>query len=209
MAQPTPVRPTVLREWLRCPLRASLLEQGWRAPIDWDREPLMWMGSAVHAGIAEAMNAKKEGRANKVETVYTASLKRDWQEPPRVTPWTWDRSVKLVGGGVAAALARYPLGASQILAVEYETGLGKPDLIYRANDGDVRVVDWKCHRKVPREIPSYDTDWQMWHYAWLCRELSFGTPSAVEVTNIMFEPRIDVIVHTIPMMIGLSIVPKI
>lgn len=192
MVQVTPVRPTLMKEWLRCPYRATLRGLGWRAPLDWQRDPLLWIGQSIHSAMAAHF------QRGSPDTSFAHTLDEYWQEPPVEAPWPRHRASRVGLGLATLAMVRFDPCVDSVVAVEYETGFGKPDLVYVHKAGDVRVVDWKFHRRTPREMQAYDTDWQMWHYAWLCRYKGWGTPSMVEVVNLIAEPKLDIIVHEIP-----------
>lgn len=84
--------------------------------------------------------------------------------------WTLEGLEKLTTAGLKAGIKTgFPLGG-QILEVEEKLDSGIPDLVYRAEDSQIVVIDHKVVLKqspdyVGDKLMSYDTSWQLAHYA--------------------------------------------
>ena len=87
---------------------------------------------------------------------------------------------KIALKGYQAALADDLPGSGKILAVDEPLGTSsRPDLVVRYAEGiavwDTKVTLGLDPRYLPKRIQEYDTDWQLWQYAWEVGEY-FGEP---------------------------------
>lgn len=95
------------------------------------------------------------------------------------------------------------LGLGEILGVEKFYGRTKPDLVGRSLDGRVVVVDHKVKLSLDdkykeKELLKFETNNQMFHYAWTVAQ-ELGEPVAtVYIHLIVLAPRVYTAMHPIP-----------
>ncbi len=188
-----------MREWLRCPLRESLLSEGWAAPPNWDHRPVLWIGNAVHAAMAAFLVGADPDVGHEA---LTNSMGLQWRQPPVHTAWTLEGATRKARAAYEAILeTKYgSIAVYDVVAVERRLKYGTPDLVYRVDDGTepgpLRVVDWKVRKRAPREMRAWDHDWQLWHYVWEVTQ-EWVRPAAAEVCVVILEPRVQVVIHEV------------
>lgn len=118
------------------------------------------------------------------------------------TEWTLEGLSKLITMGLKAGIKTgFPLGG-EIVAVEEKLEYEVPDLIYRNVEGELIVID---HKVVVRQSPdyvdsklmSYDTSWQLAHYAYKVTD-RYQEPCRTGVHLITLSPKIKAYTHFTP-----------
>lgn len=143
----------------RCPLLWDLSKR-WQPKVE---HPMvnMLVGTAVALGLERHYKGYTDGLEKADELVQTQY--RDGSK----TSLAGTR--RLTKQGIELGMATN-LGLSRIEAVEEFYGNIKPDLVGRQGD-DLVVIDHKVKmnlddRYLEKELQSYDTGNQMWHYGW-------------------------------------------
>jgi hypothetical protein len=183
--EPRIYAPTRMKNWVRCPLYASLLKQV--EPVkDWT--PNLLLGRAMDAGLTfyyvQTANLgsgpsypgdrEAEGLRLALETL------REGYEDNEL--WPIEGLEKIVQRAYAAALGEAGvLSVGPMIAVDESLGVGRPDIIQKSRDGSHLIVtDRKFTLKLEQHylaktLAEYEVDDQFWHYAWEA-EQRWGIP---------------------------------
>lgn len=195
--------PTRMKNWVRCPLYASLLKRV--EPIgEW--KPNLLLGRAMDAGLTHYYR----GLMPQDVPVYTANLESEGYEQAMATlkegyqeneMWSLEALEKIVDRTYSAALAEPVLSVGPMIAVDESLGVGRPDIIQRAKDGKSLIItDRKFTLKleqhyVAKTLAEYEVDDQFWHYAWEA-EQRWGLPvSWLRVHLLIGTPKAKSILH--------------
>ena len=187
-----PQRPTVTKDFLKCPMYWHLKKSWQPKPGDWT--PYKLMGTAIHAGAHEFwVPTPGMYPDTKAQEVLGASF----VEQPR---WTLEGCQKLVSKGLAEALGAVPghihwAQTEELVGSELDLGHCHPDLVTRSKaTGKLIVTDLKTtyHLKpqwVTKRLMSYETDWQFHHYAWAVEEHFKEPVQEVRVQLVALTPQ--------------------
>lgn len=198
--------PTRMKNWVRCPLYASLLKRV--EPIsEW--KPNMLLGRSLDAGLTlyyrEQMPTGEGPRAIYSQDLETrayeammATVREGYQENEM---WSLEALEKILDRTFSAALQETVLSVGPMIAVDESLGVGRPDIIQRSKDGSHLIVtDRKFTLKLEQHylaktLAEYEVDDQFWHYAWEAEQrwgipvkwlrvhLLIGTPKAKSVLH--------------------------
>jgi hypothetical protein len=192
--------PTRLKDFVTCPLM-SALKRKWE-PMTTEWEPNRLLGTALTTGL----NVYYKGLRDEVPasdlqiwaSAYT-QLESGFQAGSR---WDMPGLEKILEKSLDKAMSVDMVRGERILVVDESLGKGKPDLVLRRRDGTLRVVDTKFKLRVnpdyaEKNIADYDTDDQMWHYAWEVGNYFNAPVSLVEIHQVSAMPSYKSRVHPI------------
>lgn len=192
--------PTRMQDWNRCPLYLDLKRKWEPIVVEW--EPNLVLGRALNDGLSVVYRAARDGKKADDTSIWAAAhaqLEAGFEEGSR---WTLEGLEKLLEKILDKAIAEDMVQSEAVLLVDESTGKGKPDLVTRRPDGTLRVVDTKFRMRMDpqyaeKTLSEYDTDDQMWHYAWEVEQY-FGEPvSMVQVHHVTASPSVKSRVHPI------------
>lgn len=184
----TPIRPSAVTDWNRCPRLWWYKEQGWSAPPSaWTPERLM--GTAVHAGLKDywrglqVANGLAPGefmlRSRTPHHAVEDAFALEW--PPDAPPEFSREGLESQALKVLDAVLKWitkempdaePVMVEQSLGADGHT---TPDLVTREPGGILAVTDWKTSMHLPADRIHYrlqdiDRTWQFLHYCWAVGE---------------------------------------
>src|SRR6266481_5514797 len=149
----TPVRPSEVTTWLRCPrLWQYQYVEGWKpAPGSWS--PEMLMGTAVHAGLAAGWKWGEVPR-RAVEAAFAGGWPED--APAEHDRNALEAQALRVLGAVTEWCAREMPDAEPLMVEEAlgTDGHTTPDLVTREG-GQLVITDWKYSHHVPADRIHY------------------------------------------------------
>lgn len=155
------LRPSSIREWMRCPAWAHF-KRNWEPR--WQQwEPRRAVGSAIHAGLAAAFTEGNPAQTaiSTLEGLYQAQ--EEWSL--EVLQGHVQRGLKAV---IQTAKESGLLGRERVLCVEKRLYLGQPDAVTADDDRvTVLVTDLKTHwsDSSAKYAAEWDVDPQLWAYA--------------------------------------------
>lgn len=167
------------QDFQRCP-RLYDLNKRWTPEFEW--KPEIAMGNAIHAGLAERYRDYLTGDGDEPDKVALYNLGGHWLGD-QVSEMPIEAAGRIVGKCLGEALKVDLLGSTgRVVAVEQEMGPEQchPDLVIAHNENWLQVIDWKFSLTlkpewVAKRLASYETLWQLWHYAWRVQQ-EFGLP---------------------------------
>lgn len=190
----------------RC-MRLFDYKRRWHDPRGWSAD--IAMGNIIHAGLSAYYLARNGSLRTQIlsdeNEAISAALENEW------TGEGQEEAYRLAKECVGEAISLNVLGKTgRVLAVEQEMGPEKchPDLVIQHTDKiplknpDVyaeknwlEVVDWKLSYRlnpehVAKRLQSYETSWQLKHYAWRVKQ-EFHLPCLkVTVVQMAATPKV-------------------
>ena len=210
--------PSQTADWLACPIlrqfkRSSTLSVlGETSPHVWEPrssgewDPARLLGIAVQVGYNVWLN-RHRGRWNGteseveqlIESAVTATITTWFVDQPRYTP---QGLTKLALRGVEVLLDANLFERQSVLEIDLPLSHSRPDVISRHESQGLGVTDFKVSQRIDeryraKRMSEYETDDQLWHYAWEVA-LHYGEPVKwFRVVQVILTPKAQVLVESV------------
>lgn len=152
----------------------------------------MLLGAAIGDGLSESY--RHWGDSDPLAVGLVTALERLETGFVETEEWTLAGLTKLVTRGHLAAVVEDIPGTGTIIRVDESLGVGRPDLICRDAHGQLWITDTKVSLTIdPRyrasRLAEFETDHQLWHYAWEAEQFYGERVVMVGVHQIILSPK--------------------